>query len=111
MALDLPTRFRQQPERRRNNTSGGQVGFDLKTAAVTFAENCQIVVGDSEYFAQDTDDLVSIPRIDHDRAERGQPGIGRIVALQVAFGLDGNRQTCTSEGCGHRSEPELSRTK
>jgi len=51
----------------------------LETAAFPFGENGEIVISETENVAQDTDNLVGIPRIDHDRAESGQPGIGGIV--------------------------------
>ena len=49
--------------------------FNLKAVAMSFAEHGQVVIGNSVNFAQDSDDLVVVLRLDHDGTERGQPRI------------------------------------
>ena len=110
-ALHLAARFGEQAQRRRDHSGCGYRLIDAKARPGAVGKDREIVIGKTENFAQGTDDFVGIARIGHDRAERCQPGVGRVIALHVAFRLDRRRHPNATQRRGHHAQPKFSRTQ
>ena len=81
----------QQIQLVRNNSASGGFPLDLKLVAITLSKSRQLVIGASEHFSQHSHDFVARIRMDHDREQRREPRVRRMLALTIAFRLDLDR--------------------
>ena len=65
------------------------------------------MIGDTEDFTQHADDLVTVERVRHDRAQRREPGVRGMVAFQIALGLNRDRHVEFAQFDCHRAQPGL----
>jgi hypothetical protein len=81
----------QQIQPVRNDSAPVGFPLDLKLVAIGLSKSRQLVVGDSEHFPQHSHDFVARIRIDHDREQRREPRVRRMLGLTITFGLDLDR--------------------
>src|SRR5262249_24030144 len=100
-----------QIQRVGNQTTPLSAAVDPESVAVALSKTSQLVVRNPEDFAKHTGNFVTRVRIDHDREERGQPGIGRLFRLTIAFGLDFDWNLLPQQCVSQCAQPRFSRTK
>src|SRR4029077_8477165 len=68
-----------------NSSAPGDCMLELKLVTVSLSKSRQLIVGQSKYFSQHTDDFVARVWIDHDREQRRKPRIRRMLGLPITF--------------------------
>ena len=71
---------------------------DLETCPDALGKACQFVIGETEDFAQDARDFVVRVGIHHDGEQRGQPGVGWVLRLEIRFRLHLGGKTDIQQG-------------